>query len=496
MASERLHDALIDCDPAPTQNGAGSPTLPKSLPGLQELPQPEGDHLRGTAGSPVPPPAPGGRPDAETPTSATQETQSSSLRLKVDSRDGAASDGEPTTQPLTQADDPLEAMDALEDAIEQIGEALPTLDENVGFDSSSRRSSVSYATKTANGSEQGDGVKSSPRAAAKSPSASPQDDRKKQTKARHPGGPRVAPRRPSSKVDNAKTDGHNLSQGASPSSTSSKTPTTRASSGSRMSLSSGKLSVHKPGFVPSKSTKPLTRPTFELPGEAISRKKRAEREERLRKEEEELKQRRAFKARAFRHSMTPTTEVRETATSRARKNNRSSQVFDDRKHMGGSSASASVAGNSSRSASVNGDYVEHTKQPVSMNKDGSRPGLPSKRTSVLAQTQGLNGARSPSTKTSLDGKKTNSATAKPTPGAQKAQGKETSQRDRVHVNGTENDRREREEMAKRARAEAAERSRQAGREWAERQRLKEKVSRLSIHGPKPEGKPQDRSDGS
>ncbi|KAL6411208.1 hypothetical protein AUP68_04908 [Ilyonectria robusta] len=67
-----------------------------------------------------------------------------------------------------------------------------------------------------------------------------------------------------------------------------------------------------------KSNKPLTKPNFELPGEAISRRKREEREARLKAQEEEEKKKREFKARPVRSSVAPSTLPRETITSRAR----------------------------------------------------------------------------------------------------------------------------------------------------------------------------------
>ena len=54
--------------------------------------------------------------------------------------------------------------------------------------------------------------------------------------------------------------------------------------------------VAKAPFVPAKSTKTPTRPSFTLPGEAITLKKKAQLEARLKQEEEERKARREFKA--------------------------------------------------------------------------------------------------------------------------------------------------------------------------------------------------------
>ncbi len=67
-----------------------------------------------------------------------------------------------------------------------------------------------------------------------------------------------------------------------------------------------------------RSSKPPTVSTFELPGEAISRRKREEREARLRAQEEEERRRREFKARPVRSSIVPNTLPRETVASRAR----------------------------------------------------------------------------------------------------------------------------------------------------------------------------------
>jgi hypothetical protein len=66
--------------------------------------------------------------------------------------------------------------------------------------------------------------------------------------------------------------------------------------------------------------KPATRPNFELPGEAISRRKREELEAKLKAQEEEERKRREFKARPVRTSISSgTLSYRETAASRARK---------------------------------------------------------------------------------------------------------------------------------------------------------------------------------
>ncbi|TQV91696.1 carboxylesterase family protein [Cordyceps javanica] len=62
----------------------------------------------------------------------------------------------------------------------------------------------------------------------------------------------------------------------------------------------------------------VTKPSFELPGEAISRRKREQHEAKLRAEEEEMRRKREFKARPFRNSSAPGVAPRETIASRAR----------------------------------------------------------------------------------------------------------------------------------------------------------------------------------
>ncbi|KAM3450727.1 hypothetical protein MY3296_005881 [Beauveria thailandica] len=62
----------------------------------------------------------------------------------------------------------------------------------------------------------------------------------------------------------------------------------------------------------------ITKPSFELPGEAISRRKREQHEAKLRAEEEEMRRKREFKARPFRNSSAPGVVPRETIASRAR----------------------------------------------------------------------------------------------------------------------------------------------------------------------------------
>ena len=75
--------------------------------------------------------------------------------------------------------------------------------------------------------------------------------------------------------------------------------------------------AEKASMVPPKP-RTITRPDFELPGEAISRRKREQQEAKLRAEEEEQRRKREFKARPIRNSVGPGMVPRETIASRAR----------------------------------------------------------------------------------------------------------------------------------------------------------------------------------
>ena len=82
-------------------------------------------------------------------------------------------------------------------------------------------------------------------------------------------------------------------------------------------------SVSKAPFVPTKSAKVPTVSTFSLPGEAISARLKTQREERLKREDEAAKERRGFKARPVRQSSASSQPVaaagmKSTAASRAR----------------------------------------------------------------------------------------------------------------------------------------------------------------------------------
>ncbi|KAL2257065.1 hypothetical protein VTK26DRAFT_716 [Humicola hyalothermophila] len=217
--------------------------------------------------------------------------------------------------------------------------------------------------------------------------------------------------------------------------------------------------AYSPSVPHFKSSKPPTRPTFELPGEAISRKKRERREAELRAQEEEERKRREFKARPIRASLTPSTVPRDTLTSLARLNRQ-------RGGSGESAASSTAVNNSNNSAAANkankrnsmvGLSSTQSQNPPSRGRDQNATSTPASRATSTSTSAGSvrNGGAASSTAASSVASVSAGAGTRPM---------------------TEKERRE--QATKLARQEAAERSRMLSREWKEKQRRKEERERM------------------
>ncbi|KAK4101422.1 hypothetical protein N658DRAFT_515944 [Parathielavia hyrcaniae] len=225
-------------------------------------------------------------------------------------------------------------------------------------------------------------------------------------------------------------------------------------------------SPSKPHF---KSSKPPTRPTFELPGEAISRKKREEREAKLRAQEEEERKRREFKARPIRASLVPNTVPRETRTSLVRQKSRATEGSSD-------SATTTITPVSSKRHSLAAASATPTATTSATFPSRGRNADP-----AIPSTTTTNSSRAHSTTPSQAS--IHSRSSKQTGGADEAgsapqkplRGKEVYARDNSVRDERERERRERENAARVAREKAAERSREMSRLWAEKQRLKREL---------------------
>jgi hypothetical protein len=211
-----------------------------------------------------------------------------------------------------------------------------------------------------------------------------------------------------------------------------------------------------------KSAKPPTKPTFELPGEALSRKKREAHEARLKAQEEEERKRREFKAKPLRNSIQPDFVPRETAASLARKNQVVRPEGDDAR-PGQQRNSIAV---SKRASTVGAHRPSMTATNLANMSAPRAPGPKS-------PSQGPH-ARKPSTTSgpSMSGLATQRTVSTTEVQLQRQRAKEIYMRDMKALEEMEKAKREREAAAKKSRLEAAERGRQASREWAEKQRAK------------------------
>ena len=221
-------------------------------------------------------------------------------------------------------------------------------------------------------------------------------------------------------------------------------------------------SVHKAPFQPTKSQKPPTRASFELPGEAVARKLKEQREERLQREVEEKPKESVTKPRPARLSRAP--EVKMTTAARARL----SIVRPDLKGSNTPSRTKKTfpptSGSSRAANGVNQRRVSSLSAPKHENAlqkhQAAQPA--NKRVSTTAST-----GTAPSTAIKNRLSPTTENITQP-----KEKGKAVFARPKLELAERERARKEKEEAAKKARLEAAERGRIASRQWAKKQKAK------------------------
>ena len=198
-----------------------------------------------------------------------------------------------------------------------------------------------------------------------------------------------------------------------------------------------------------KSSKAPTKSNFELPGEALSRRKKEAHEARLKAQEEEERKRREFKARPIRRSVVPDHIPRETAASRGRQTKIETETTDINE----------------LTVSKRGSTVgAHRPSIQSINQaNSSAPRAP-----------GAKITRKPSTTSgpSMSGLAIQRTVSDKEAHTQRQRAREIYNRDARLTEEMEREKQEREAAAKRAREAAAERGRQASRDWAERQRAR------------------------
>jgi hypothetical protein len=199
-----------------------------------------------------------------------------------------------------------------------------------------------------------------------------------------------------------------------------------------------------------KSTKPPTRPTFVLPGELVSQRKREAHEAKLRAQEEEERKRREFKAKPVRNSIMPDFVPRDTVASLAR-----------RSKIGIESMEGELAVNK-RGSIIVGAHRPSLSQATMANISAPRTKAPVPVRKPSPTTHGP----------SMSGRALQRSVSVTDVQVQRQRAKEIYNRDNKLAEDIEREKREREAAAKRAREEAAERGRQASREWAEKQLVK------------------------
>ncbi|KAL8830215.1 MAG: hypothetical protein Q9191_001555 [Dirinaria sp. TL-2023a] len=222
-----------------------------------------------------------------------------------------------------------------------------------------------------------------------------------------------------------------------------------------------------------RSTKPPTRSSFELPGEGIARKLKEQREERLRQQESEVDSRKKDpKSRGVRLSQAA--NVKSTAINNSRTSLAKADDADnkDARRPGSGSKPATVKRPTSLAPA---EASKHNSSLTVAKRKSSAAGYTSARSSLLDRTTSRFSSAAGLQRTGSNGKNAPHTT----------RGKEVFERTQTAKEEQERMKKDREEAAKKARAEAAERGRIASRQWAEKQKARkssaEKASGSSVH---------------
>lgn len=373
-------------------------------------------------------------------------------------------------KPALRIEDSVEAIDALEDALEEIAKELPDITEG-GLESPVKTKHIAPSKVHAK-----DSLKQSPKV-QKNLNSATLDTRKKAVP-RKPAMHHQKPQNPKVLKGTYKKTcaGHPTMLQSEPSSN----PSVNAKPRTTAKLAVKPSSISKPAFAPSRSTKPPTKATFTLPGEAVAARLKAQKEERLKREEEAVREKAQFKARPAPRFSSATLPMRGTAASKACQS--IVATAERTKENEGPNLKAVSPTHSDlvvkkRQSAFVPSNVNPCKPRPAMNTSTLRP----RPISAIISTSTLN---VPSTTALKRTASVNGATAAPSVAvgkstvtqadiiSQRAKAKEIYGRERAMKEDMDRTKREKEEAAKKARAEAAERGRQASREWAERQKKK------------------------
>ena len=386
-------------------------------------------------------------------------------------------------KPALRIEDSVEAIDAFEDEIEKIGEQLPAIDNAVSSANAKKQQTV---TRSSPRKKRPVGVVPSAKGKAGSRQSVSRPQNASTNNTTNPdltSGPNAIRSRATTRISSIHKAPFQPKKSSKPPTTSNfelpgDAVARRLREQHEARLAPEGEGVKKPqrseikAVKPLKSTKPPTRPSFELPGEAVSRKLKEQREERLKQQEggEAELRKKEFKACPVRHSMAPV--VKATAASRARMSlakGETVEIKQSKPRISSTQPASSV------------------RRPVSM-----APPDASKRQSTLSVAKRTSTAvNNPSARPSLAARTSTSRMSIAIPsqritsngkGAhQTVRGKEVFERSKTAKDELEKARKEKEEAAKRARIEASERGRIASRQWAEKQKAR-KASAEKISG--------------
>ena len=377
-------------------------------------------------------------------------------------------------KPVMRIEDSVEAIDAFEDEIEKVGEQIPAMNGAVSSSKTRKQKAVTRSSprksRSINIVTSAKG-KGGNRQSAVKPHMAPPNNTAKPSLTRGPNAVHTkattrvssihkAPFQPTKSTKPPTVSCFELSGDA----VARKLKEQREARLGREGEGETKPRiVDAKGFKPVRSTKPPTRASFELPGEAVARKLKEKREERLKQQQDaevEPKKKKEFKARPVRLSQAPM--VTSTMTSRARMSLAQGETLENQKPT--DSISNNRAGSRVRHPlSVGSSDATRRLSTLSIAKRSPTAATnPSARPSLAGPTTSRMSTATPSQRTTSNG----------TTSHQTLRGKEVFERNKIAKDELERVRKEKEEAAKRARAEAAERGRIASRQWAEKQKAK------------------------
>ena len=401
--------------------------------------------------------------ETRTPLKMTTNEDMNTLPAQDDNKEDSFAEQIRTRTPgkrISRIEDSVDALDALEEEIEKIGGSIPGGADDLKSLVRAKKQAKSQPTKS--DKKVGDSVRSPKSTVIQKKTAAGRLSTAAKPARPHPSAGTVkAGTRPSTSLAQQKPEV--MIPGPAPTQAIDQ-PTSQGTLRKRVS------SVHKAPFQPHKSTKPPTRASFELPGEAFARNLKEQREQRLKSEEEEVPKPRVFKARPVRISHAP--EVKLTAAAKLRLSMAKGEPVNVRGSSSGVAKSRpatrpsamATASQSKRLSTLS--VAKHSTQPSA--EGSTQPSASSSTRATRGPSLSLSTTnRAPSVLGANRPALTTEESAH-----QKLKGKEVFGRRKVEIMEREKAKKEKEEATRQARADAAERGRIASREWAEKQKAK------------------------